>query len=145
MNFVTSHFGKMNLWPVEHFCYIFVLTFGWVCWVQWQSHPKVRTNMLKKCSIGKRFIFPKWIVTKSILWLNSCCLMKFLNSWFFFQSPIKKVYNIKQILNTNLRSIDIDFICACWKKNSWLLRPSESAGVLKKRPNFWSFDLWVCL
>ena len=28
MDFVTSHFGKMKLWPVEHFCNIFVLTFG---------------------------------------------------------------------------------------------------------------------
>ena len=28
MDFVTKHFGKMNLWPVEHFYNIFVLTFG---------------------------------------------------------------------------------------------------------------------
>ena len=44
MDFVTSHFGKRNLWPVERFFNIFVITLGWVCWVQSQ----VMTNMLKK-------------------------------------------------------------------------------------------------
>ena len=57
MDFATSHFGKMNLWPVEHFFKIFVLTFGWVCWVQYQTHPKVRSNILKKCSTGQRLPF----------------------------------------------------------------------------------------
>jgi hypothetical protein len=49
MDFVRSHFGKMNLWPVEHF-------FEHIChhfWVgsllhQQRNHPKVMTNMLKK-------------------------------------------------------------------------------------------------
>ena len=31
MNFVTSHFRKMNLWPVQHFFNIFVIPLGWVC------------------------------------------------------------------------------------------------------------------
>ena len=33
MDFVTSHFGKMNLWPVEQFYNIFVLTFGRDCYL----------------------------------------------------------------------------------------------------------------
>ena len=68
MDFETSHFGKMNIWPVEHFFNIvFVLTFGRDSYCIQQSRPKVRTNMLKKCSTGQRFIFPKWLATKSIL------------------------------------------------------------------------------
>ena len=51
MDFVRSHFGKMNLWPVEHF-------FEHIChqfWVgatakQHQTHPKVMTKIVKKCS-----------------------------------------------------------------------------------------------
>ena len=58
----------MKLWPVEHFYNIFVLTFGGDCNCIQQSRPKVRTNMFKKCSTGQRFIFPKWLVTKFILW-----------------------------------------------------------------------------
>ena len=60
MDFVTTHFGKMNLWPVEHFYDIFVLTFGSDCYCIQQSRPKVRTNMLWKWSTGQSFIFPKW-------------------------------------------------------------------------------------
>ena len=41
MDFVTSHFGKMKLWPVEHF----VLTFWRDCYCIQQSRPKVRTNI----------------------------------------------------------------------------------------------------
>ena len=48
MDFVRSHFGKMNLWPVEHFLSIFVITFGWVCCCTCCTHLKVMTNMLKK-------------------------------------------------------------------------------------------------
>ena len=40
--FETSHFGKMNLGPVEHFFNILVLTFGSVCYCTQQTHPKVR-------------------------------------------------------------------------------------------------------
>ena len=29
-----SHFGKMKLWPVEHFYNTFFLTFGCDCWIQ---------------------------------------------------------------------------------------------------------------
>ena len=32
MDFVTSHFGKMKLWRVEHFYNIFVLTLGRDCY-----------------------------------------------------------------------------------------------------------------
>ena len=35
-----------NLWPVEHFYNIFVLTIGRDCYCIQQSRPKVRTNML---------------------------------------------------------------------------------------------------
>ena len=28
--------------------YVFVITFGWVCYCTQQTHPKVMTNMLKK-------------------------------------------------------------------------------------------------
>ena len=31
------------------------------------NKTKVRKNLLKKCSTGQRFIFPKWLVTKSLL------------------------------------------------------------------------------
>ena len=49
MNFVKSHFRKMNFWPAEHF-------FEHIChhiWVgatanQEQTHPKVMINMLNK-------------------------------------------------------------------------------------------------
>ena len=64
MDFVTSHFGKMKLWRVEHFHNIFVLTFGRDCYCIQQSRPKVRTNMLWKCSTGQSFIFPKWLCYK---------------------------------------------------------------------------------
>ena len=57
MDFVRSHFGKMNLWPVEpffeHICHLF-----WVSLLLHSlllhplgvtaTHPKVMTNMLKK-------------------------------------------------------------------------------------------------
>ena len=42
----------MNLWSVENFSAIFVITFGWVQqqthWGQQQTHPQVMTKMLKK-------------------------------------------------------------------------------------------------
>ena len=47
MDFVTSHFGKMNLCSVEHFFNIFVLTFGWVCWVQ-MNPPKSEDKYVEK-------------------------------------------------------------------------------------------------
>ena len=49
MDFVWSHFGKINLWPVEHF-FEHICHHIWVglLWVQQQTHPKVMTNMLKK-------------------------------------------------------------------------------------------------
>ena len=41
MEFVTSHFGKMNLWPVEHFYNTFILTFGRDCYcIQPKSEDK---------------------------------------------------------------------------------------------------------
>ena len=54
------HFGKMKLWRVEHFWTLFVFTFGRDCYCIQQSHPKVKTNMLWKCSTRQSFIFPKW-------------------------------------------------------------------------------------
>ena len=50
----------MKLCRVEHFHNTFVFTFGhdWYC-IQ-QSRPKVKTNMLWKCSICQSFIFLKW-------------------------------------------------------------------------------------
>ena len=50
----------MKLWQVEHFYNIFVFTFGRDCWIQYQSCPKVKTNVLWKCSTRQSFIFPKW-------------------------------------------------------------------------------------
>ena len=50
MDFVRSHFGKMKLWPVEHFfeniCHYFWV--GLLLHQHQQTHPKVMTNMLKK-------------------------------------------------------------------------------------------------
>ena len=41
MDFVTSHFGKMKLWRVEHFYNIFVLTFGCDCYcIQLSNHAQ---------------------------------------------------------------------------------------------------------
>ena len=56
-NFERSHFGKMKLWRVEHFHNIFVFTFGRDCYCIQQSRPKVKTNMLWKCSTRQSFIF----------------------------------------------------------------------------------------
>ena len=50
----------MKLWRVEHFYNIFVFTFGRDCYCIQQSRPKVKTNMLWKCSTRQSFIFPKW-------------------------------------------------------------------------------------
>ena len=44
---------RMNLWSVEHFLAIFVITFGWE---QQQTQPKVMTKMFKECSTDQRFI-----------------------------------------------------------------------------------------
>ena len=52
------NFGKMQLCRVERFYNIFVLTFWRDC-IQ-QSLPKVRTNMLKKCSTQQSCTFPKF-------------------------------------------------------------------------------------
>ena len=43
----------MKLCSVEHVLNICVITFGWV---QQQTHPKVMTKMVKKCSTDQRFI-----------------------------------------------------------------------------------------
>ena len=59
-----SHFRKMKLWRVEHFYNIFVLTFGRDCYCIQQSRPKLRTNMLWKCSTRQSFVFPKWLCYK---------------------------------------------------------------------------------
>ena len=45
------------------FFFIFSITFGWVCCC---NHPKV-IKKRKKRATGKSFIFPKWLLTKSIL------------------------------------------------------------------------------
>ena len=50
----------MKLWQVEHFHNILVFTFGRDCYCIQQSRPKVKTNMLLKCSTCQSFIFPKW-------------------------------------------------------------------------------------
>ena len=100
MDFVTIHFGKMNLWPVEHFYNIFVLTFGWVCYCTQQTHPKVRTKLLKKCSTGQRFIFPKWIVTKSILKKQNHRALYYLNitiCWWAWFSVLFLLFNPGQL------------------------------------------------
>ena len=59
--------GSGGHWPpeyspdrVEHFHNIFVFTFGRDCYCIQQSRPKVKTNMLWKCSTRQSFIFPKW-------------------------------------------------------------------------------------
>ena len=52
----------MNLWSVEHFLTIFVITLGWVCCC---THPKAMTKMAKKCSTDQRFI-PKRNTTYQI-------------------------------------------------------------------------------
>ena len=49
------NFGKMQLCRVEHFFNIFVFTFEHDCYCIQQSRPKVRTNMLYKCSIFPKF------------------------------------------------------------------------------------------
>ena len=95
MDYVRSHFGKMNLWPVEHFFTHFRVPL--VLQVP-QSEEKsvqqpcrkgldvrllkscaffphfglplvlqVPQSEEKKCSTGQRFIFPKWLLTKSKL------------------------------------------------------------------------------
>ena len=56
IDFVRSHFGKMNLWAVEH--YFFSL---------WGTSSTTGTTKWgKKCSTGQRFIFQKWLLIKSI-------------------------------------------------------------------------------
>ena len=82
MDFVTSHFGKMKLWPVEHL----LNTFSTYLSSKLDS-PLIKTlesnqnigegesnfddeydeNVFNWCSTGQSFIFPKWLVTKSIL------------------------------------------------------------------------------
>ena len=58
---VTSERGTSD--QLNTFLSIFVIVLGWVCccphWVCRCTHQKVMTNMLKRCSTGKRFIFPK--------------------------------------------------------------------------------------
>ena len=43
----------MQLWPVEYFLAIFVISFGWV---QQQTLPKLMTKMVKKFSTGPSYI-----------------------------------------------------------------------------------------
>ena len=50
----------MKLCRDEHFHNIFVFTFRRDCYCIQQSRPKVKTNMLWKCSTCQSFIFPKW-------------------------------------------------------------------------------------
>ena len=81
---LQSHFGKMKLWPVDHFYNIFVLTFGRDCYCIQQSRPKVRKNMLWKWSTGQSFIFPKWLCYK-IHTLACWVLLASLEPYCFFR------------------------------------------------------------
>ena len=85
MDFVRSHFGKMNLWPVEHFfeqiCHHF-----WVGATGATANPPKKDDKYaqKKCSTGHRFIFPKWLLTKSILYVYKQSLTKSLMLFTFY-------------------------------------------------------------
>jgi hypothetical protein len=48
MDFVRSHFEKMNLWQVEHFFEHIWITFGWVCCC---THSKWWQICSKKCKL----------------------------------------------------------------------------------------------
>ena len=77
----------MFLWPVEHFfehiCHHF-----WVgATMQQQTHPKVMTNILKKCLTVQRFIFSKVtsykIHTLKISIVFALYVVSALKSWLF--------------------------------------------------------------
>ena len=101
MGFVTSHFGKMKLWPVEHFYNIFVLTFVSDCYCIQQSRPK-----------GQSFIFPKWLCYK--IHTLAVLLSKFKN----IRSKLFAVYRTSNFWWAVLKLIEWNYyLCLqSWKQ-----------------------------
>jgi hypothetical protein len=102
INFVKSHFGKRNLWPVEHFFEHFCHHF----WVGLLLHPKLMTNMLKK-----GFIIPKWLLTKSILYKGALTEKKIIfcdfhcfQIWFLCRlKKSKQTFNTKFVIRHSVQ------------------------------------------
>ena len=113
MDFVTSHFGKMNIWPVEHFYNMFVLTYGRDCWIQ---------ICCKSVQLFRGSSFRNDFVTKSILRLVKIALPRSLIFFLFFSSftffsrsrsdPCPKVRHASTIEQTRSESCEP---CVCAK------------------------------
>ena len=102
MEFVISYFGKMNLWPVEHF-------FQHICHHFWvgllgaiANPPKSEDKYVQKCSTGQRLTFPKWLLricTISIISSFHCNIrvssLKLWNVWFSYGKQNKKGLSYK--------------------------------------------------
>ena len=67
------HFGKMKLWPVDHFHNKFVLTFGRDCYCIQQSRPKsedkyvVKVVNLSEFHFSKVTFFQNWYFSRVII------------------------------------------------------------------------------
>ena len=81
MDFVTSHFGKMSLSPVEHFYNIFVLTFGRDCYcIQLVRGSSFRNDLLQN---------PYFKLSFEVLAFTVIFAKIF---WFWFWSTIAKIF-----------------------------------------------------
>ena len=107
MDFVTSHFGKMNLWPVEHFFNIFVLTFGCVCYCTQQTHIFSYLNNVWTCfanldwTMGR--LVSSWLKVGVIFWQRGSTVWNNCKNWIvieLFVDKISKEVNIQRILVT---------------------------------------------